>query len=418
MDNAIFDVLVIGAGHAGLSISYHLKQHNLNHVIFERKRIGDSWSSQRWDTFKMNTANKVNILPGSENIIPDPDGFCSATDFIKFLEGYAKRNALPIREQCDVTKVEKDQDTELFLVSVSKNGVTEKYRTKQIVVASGIQNVKCIPDFAKNISSDIYQLHTSEYKNASCLPQGAVLVVGTAQSGVQVAEDLIDAGKKIYISTSKVARIPRRYRGKDIVDWLNIIGFYDVRTEEISDVETFNFKQPQVSGSGLQGHTVSLQSLAKCGAEILGKLYDAKFNKVFFQSNAIDHVLFADEFSKKVKRMIDNFINKSQVTYSLPELDPADLSIDTPFVSNILSLKLKENNITTVIWATGLFGDFSYLKLPTFNENSTLKHSHGISVVKGVYFLGLPWLRKRKSGIILGIREDSEFLMEQIIANR
>jgi putative flavoprotein involved in K+ transport len=416
MDDKTFDVLVIGGGHAGLSISYHLTQHKLNHLIFERGKIGSSWRSQRWDSFKLNTANKVNLLPGEDNIFPDPDGFCSASEFASFLEGYAKRYKLPIREQCKVTAIEKAVDSELFSVSVCENGVVKIYRTNQVVIASGSQNEKNIPAFAKNISSDILQLHTSEYKNATCLPTGCVLIVGTAQSGTQVAEDLIDAGRKVFVSTSQVSRIPRRYRDKDIVDWFIITGFYDMRIEDITDLEILKLKQPQVSGVGLRGRTLSLQGLAKKGAVIFGKMENTITGIVFLLPNAASNVLFGDESSKKIKNMIDSYISKSQHPFSLPELDTADLPDDyATCVSNITELNLRENNVTSIIWATGFSGDFSYLKLPVFNDDGTLKHRNGVSEIKGLYFIGLPWLRKRKSGIIFGIKEDAEYLTQKIL---
>ena len=416
MDDIIFDVLVIGGGHAGLSISYHLKQNRLTHLIFERGEVGSSWVLQRWDSFKLNTANKINLLPGEENSFPDPDGFCSAFEFAAFLKGYSTKNELPIRVNSNVVAIEKTTGSEIFLVSVIENGEVKKYRSRQVVIASGCQNEKNYPVFSKNISSDILQLHACEYKNASFLPTGNILVVGTAQSGVQLAEDLIDAGRKVYLSTSQVARIPRRYRGKDMVDWLNKIGFYDVCTEEITDREIFQARQPQVSGVGLRGRTLSLQSLAKGGAEILGKLDDVKEDVAFLKPNATTHVHFGDAFSKKVKVMVDEYIEKYSIPTPLPEIDPADLPDETAScASNITTLNLRKKNITTIIWATGFVGNFSYIKLPVFNDDKTLKHRNGISEIKGLYFLGLPWLRKRKSGIVLGIKEDAEYISQRIL---
>lgn len=416
MHSSVIDVIVIGAGHAGLSISYHLKKLHLNHIVFEKGRIGDSWRNQRWDSFKMNTPNKVNLLPGQENNFPDAEGFCSATEFVSFLEGYSRKFQLPVVENCEVLSVERVPCSKEFSVCISENGSVKYYHSKQVVVASGAQNRKYIPAFAENLLPEIFQLQPGEYRNASSLPAGAVLIVGSAQSGVQIAEDLIENGKKVFISTSQVARVPRRYRGKDIVDWLLLIGFYDLQTIDVTDPQILMMKQPQVSNVGLRGRSLSLQSLALNGAGILGKIENTDGATLFLQENAAEHVKFADEFSKKVKEVIDQYIHNKDLFAPPPEEDFADDPDETALcASNVTSFNLKENNITSLIWATGFSGDFSYLKLPVFNENRILKHSNGISDIEGLYFIGIPWLRKRKSGIILGIREDAEFISEKIL---
>ena len=417
MNASTLDVIVIGAGHAGLSISYHLKKLHLNHVVFEKDRIGYTWRNERWNSFKLNTPNKINLLPGQENVFSDPEGFCSASDFISFLEGYSRTFQLPVIENCKVLSVESIPDSKDFSVYVSQNDSERNYRSKQIVVASGAQNIKNIPSFAKNISHEILQLHTSEYRNASLLPDGAVLIVGSAQSGIQIAEDLINMGRKVFISTSQVSRVPRRYRGKDITDWLILTGFFDVRTIDVTDPQMITMKQPQVSTVGIRGHTISLQSLARNGAIILGKTEFADATTVFLQPDSESHIRYADESSKKVKEIINEYIQNSQLNSPQPEEDPADKPDETTAsASTITTLNLIENKITSIIWTTGFTGDFSYLKLPVFNGNGIPKHHGGISDIEGLYFLGLPWLRKRKSGIILGIREDSEFLAETILA--
>jgi putative flavoprotein involved in K+ transport len=418
MNASILDVIVIGAGHAGLSISHHLKKLHLNFIVFEKGRVGDTWRNQRWDSFKLNTPNKVNLLPGQESILTDAEGFCSASEFVSFLEGYSKTFQLPVVEHCEVLSVENVPGSKDFSVRVSENSIIRYYRSKQVVVASGTQNIKKIPSFATYISHEILQLHTGEYRNDSQLPDGAVLVVGSAQSGMQIAEDLINRGRKVYISTSQVGRVPRRYRGKDIVDWLELTGFYDLQTTDVTDLQLLEMKQPQVSNVGLRGHSLSLQALARKGAVIVGKTKIAESATVFFQSDAATHIKFADESSKKIKQTINEYIQKSNLYAPQPEEDPDDEPDETAScASTVTSLNLKENNITSIIWTTGFVGDFSYLKLPVFNEKGMLKHCNGIPDIEGLYFLGLPWLRKRKSGIILGIREDAEFIAEKLLTH-
>jgi putative flavoprotein involved in K+ transport len=416
MNYSLLDVTVIGAGHAGLSISYHLKKLNLSHIVFEKGRIGDTWRNQRWDSFRLNTPNKVNSFPGWDNGFTDPDGFAPTSEFVSLLENYATSFNLPVIQESSVLSVENIPGTKDFSVYVMKKGSPKYYRTKSVVVASGSQNIKIIPSFGRNISPGILQLHSADYRNASLLPDGAVLVVGSGQSGVQIAEDLISGGRKVFISTSQVPRVPRRYRGRDIVEWLIITGFFDMRTRDVSDSQILAMKQPQVSTAGRFGHSISLQGLAKSGAVVLGKTRIAQDETVYLQPDAATHIKFADDFSRKVKDMIDGYIQKSQLNSPSPNADPDDDPDESAScASDLTKLNLAENKITSIIWTTGFTGDFSYLKLPVLAENGTLKHNEGISDIEGLYFLGLPWLRKRKSGIIPGIKEDAGFIAEKIL---
>jgi putative flavoprotein involved in K+ transport len=411
------EVIVVGAGHAGLSMSYYLKNNKVNHLVFEKGKIGNSWHSQRWDSFKLNTPNKWNLLPGQDNIFSDPDGLCSASEFVASLVRYSADFQLPVVENCEVISVERIPESKGFSVSVSENGLTRNYRCNQVVVASGAQNRKSIPSFAGKMSPGIFQLHSGEYRNDSTLPDGAVLVVGSAQSGIQIAEDLLYKGRKIFISTSQVGRVPRRYRGKDIIDWFIITGFLDQFAIDITDKQIFTMRQPQVSTVGARGHSSSLQALAKNGAVILGKIGDADDLTISLKPDAAANVKFADDSSMKMKEMINQYIRKSQLDAPPPEEDSGDTPDENAAcVSAVTSLNLKENNITNIIWTTGFTGDYSYLKLPVLNENGMPRHNNGICDINGLYFLGLPWLRKRKSGIILGIEEDAKFITELLLA--
>jgi putative flavoprotein involved in K+ transport len=202
----------------------------------------------------------------------------------------------------------------------------------------------------------------------------------------------------------------------DIVEWFIITGFFDLRTRDVSDPQILAMKQPQVSNTGRLGHSISLQGLARNGAVILGKTGHADGVTIFLKPDAAAHVKFADDFSKKVKEMINQYILKSELDAPSPEEDPDDDPDESAScATNMTTLSLTENNITSIIWTTGFSGDFSYLKLPVFAENGTLKHNDGISDIQGLYFLGLPWLRKRKSGIIPGIKDDAGFIAEKIL---
>lgn len=200
------------------------------------------------------------------------------------------------------------------------------------------------------------------------------------------------------------------------MDWLNVTQYLDLTTDKVADPQMLKMKQPQVSGTGALGHTVSLQSLARQGAIILGKVDRAEGSTIFFQPNASTHVKFADDFSKKIKDMIDGYINQNALEAPQNEPDLADEpDISASCASELTSLDLKEKNIRTIIWTTGFGADFSWIKLPVMSSDRNPAHKNGLSDIKGLYFLGFPWLRKRKSGIIFGIGEDAEFIAGQII---
>ncbi|GAB3173613.1 flavin-containing monooxygenase [Telluribacter humicola] len=414
MNEPVLDVVVIGAGHAGLCISKLLSGQGLTHRVFERGTIGESWRSQRWDSFKLNSTNRHNLLPGQTPVFQDPEAFATASAFVSHLRAYAEEFRLPVTEYAVVTSVEKDEAHSCFSVAVTVNGLSEVFYSQQVVVASGSQNQITIPHFARNLAPGIVQKHASEYRHAGQLPEGAVLVVGSAQSGTQIAEDLTNAGRQVYLCTCKVGRMPRTYRGRDIFDWLFEMGLYDTLREEASP-ELLRLRPPQVSGVGVRGKTCSLQSLARMGAIILGKADGADSDTVYLQPNAAEHVLFADRFSSALKATIDGYILRQAITAPAPTPDPNELPDETAAcASPLATLSLKDYGITSVIWATGFSGDFRYLKLPVFNDDNSLKHHNGISEVKGLYFLGLPWLRKRKSGIIFGVADDASYILDRI----
>ena len=413
MTETLFDVIVVGAGYSGLAASYHLKEYGLGHIILERGKIGESWRSQRWDNLRFNSTNKLNILPGEDPEPADPDSFSSASAFVSTLEKYTKNYQLPVSENSKVVSIEKPG--EFFVVQVSSNNVIKNYFCKQILIASGAANEIRVPSLSKNISKDIKQLHTSEYKNVDQLPAGAVLVVGGAQSGCQITDDLLNAGRKVYLSTSMVGRIPRWYRGKDIFYWVREAKFYDIKAEEVEDPKMLELRPPQVSGTGSGRDSTSLQSLSKNGAVILGKMKDANENTVFFQQDAAQHVKFADEFSQKIKKLIDDHITTNNLSAPPPHYDEADIpDVDASCVSTITSLDVKENSINIIIWSTGFDHDLNYIKLPVFDEKGELILKDGIPEFPGIYFLGYPWLRSRKSPILFGIIEDAKFIVDHL----
>jgi putative flavoprotein involved in K+ transport len=415
METKVLNTIVIGAGQSGLSASFFLKKHGLEHIVFEKGKIGESWRSQRWDGFLLNTTNSVNLLPGINYSGDNPDGFYTPEEFVHLFESHAELFQLPVSENSKVISVEKADAASLFKVIVERDDKLMEYHSRHVIIASGNQNQVKFPGCSATISKDIKQLHSSQFRNAAALPEGAVLVVGGAQSGIQIAEILAKEGKKVYLSSSKVGRVPRRYRGKDIVQWLIEIGFFDLPTSEVPDPAMLTEKAPQLSGSSESGHTVSYQLLASKGVTILGRLKDAVAKNITLESNAALHVQFADECSQMVKSIIDGVIAENGIEAPPAEHDPSDVpDIGAACASSITDLNLEEHNITSIIWAAGYNPSHGYIKLPVFSEDGKPIHTNGISKEEGLYFLGLPWLRLRKSELIYGVRDDAEFIVNEV----
>ena len=412
----ILDTVIVGAGQAGLGVSYFLQQNGNRHVVFEQGRIGESWLSGRWESFQLNTPNARNILPGLPYDGPEPDGFWRTDELVDYFQGYVDRFQLPVQTGVRVTSVERGADQEGFIVKTKRQDQAEEsIAGRAVVVASGIQRVPKFPAMRSKLPADIFQLHTSDYRNAEGLPSGAVVVVGSGQSGCQITEDLLSAGRTVYLCTSKVGRVPRRYRGRDLVEWWVDTKFWDVTYDSLQDKSISRAAQPQISGLGRYGHSLSLQYLAGQGAVILGRLLDIESDALILGDEAAAHIHFADEFSQRVKNDIDAYLERMNITPPPLEEDSADApDPEAKCVSPLRQLDLRDANVSAVIWSTGFTGDFSWIHLPILDDQNKPVHKRGISPERGLYFVGFPWLNSRKSGILYGIGEDAHYIANAI----
>lgn len=412
----VLDTVVVGAGQAGLGVSYFLQQAERKHVVLEKGRVGETWLSQRWDSFQLNTPNSMNTLPGLPYTGQEPDGFWRQEELVAYFQQYVDHFHLPVQTDTQVVSVERAKDGKRFLIKFKTNGQAEEtVLSRMVVIASGIQNTPRYPQVNHRIPNNIIQQHTCTYRNPAGLPPGAVIVVGSGQSGCQIAEDLAAAGRTVYLCTSKVGRARRRYRGADMLEWLVKIGFLDVKLANLKDKSVTKNIQPQISGVGRYGHTLSLQHLAGQGVIILGRLLDLEGDDLILSDEAAAHVRFADEVSKRFKEDIDAYLAKEGVTPQFLEADPADLpDAEANCVSMIHRLNLRVAKVSAVIWATGFTADFPWVRLPAFDADGLPIHERGVSPVPGLYFLGFPWLTSRKSGILYGIEEDARYIAESI----
>ena len=410
------DTVIVGAGQAGLGVSHFLHRDHRHHIVFERGQIGETWLAQRWDSFKLNTPNFMNVLPGLPYDGPEPDGFWRQDELVHYFQRYVEHFQLPVRTGVTVVSVERAEDEEGFILKTTIDGQVEApVFSRSIVIASGIQQTPKLPPFRSRIPDTITQLHTANYRSATALSPGAIVVVGSGQSGCQIVEDLLTAGRTIYLCTSKVGRAPRRYRGRDLLEWWIDMQHLDVTFASLEDKSISRAAQPQISGLGRYGHTVSLQQLARQGVVILGRLQDVEAGTLVLSDEAAAHVRYGDEFSQRLKDGIDAYLEKSRITPPALVDDPADApDLQAECVSPLRRLDLREAKVSTVIWATGFTGDFSWIHLPVLNADGTPIHQLGMSSVRGLYFIGFPWLISRKSGIIYGIEEDARYIADAI----
>lgn len=354
----------------------------------------------------------MSVLPGAPYTGNDPEGFWTRDELLAGYQDYVDRFGLPVRQ--GVTVVEVASMPHGFAVRTEPG---EKFEAKNIVVASGLMQTQKRPPAAAQIPDTLPSLHASEYRNASALPPGAILVVGAAQSGCQIAEDLLAAGRRVYLATSRVPRVPRRYRGRDIFAWLDTVGFWAQRVEDLADPAMRYATQPQISGVGLRGHTVSLQWLAEQGVTLLGRFEGYRDGHLIFADDLAADVRFADESSARMLGMVDAAIERMEIAAPPHEDDPADRPHSNPdALTAPRSLDVTGETVGVVVWCTGFTAGFPWLHVPTLDADGQPVHIRGVSPVPGVYFTGIPWLTSRGSGLIRGADEDARQVVEHLAA--
>lgn len=401
-----YPVIIIGGGQAGLSVSYCLKQRGIEHIIFEKQNIGHEWRSRRWDTFCLVTPNWQCQLPGYPYPGNDPYGFMPKDEIVKYLEDYAASFNPPIKEGVTVTKVSQ-METGVFAVSTS---IGEYTGDRVIIAVSGYHTPK-IPRLAERLPDSIYQIHSSTYKNPESLPAGSVLVVGTGQSGCQIAEDLHLAGTQVHLCVGGAPRSPRLYRGKDAVEWLDKMGYYNLSIDEHPKKETARSNTNHYLTGRDGGREIDLRKFALSGMKLHGRLRSISDNKLLELQDDLQHNLDrADAVAENIKRNIDMFIEKEQIEAPIePPYRPVWQPEDPE-----LSLDLAAANIQTVIWSTGFGTDFSWIDIPVFNGSGYPSHDRGITSVSGCYFIGLPWLHTWGSARFSGVARDANYIAEHI----
>jgi putative flavoprotein involved in K+ transport len=407
---SVLGAVVVGAGQAGLATSYHLGRLGVDHVVLERGQVGETWRTQRWDSFALNTPGWLNPLPGDPGDATERDAFASGAAFVGRLATFAERHGLPVRTESTVVDVASDGTGDGFVVSVRASGEAgraERIRARSVVVASGALNVAKVPPISSALPAGLLQLTGATYRNSASLPPGAVLVVGSAQSGVQIVEDLLEAGRTVYLCTSAVNRMRRRYRGRDAFFWLEKAGFWEMTIAGLPDPAMRWWPNPQTSGVGPSGHTVSLQWLAARGAVLLGRPRAVEGSRLVLDDTVGAAIAHGDRGSAMLMALMDRAIASAGLEPPSIEPDPADEPHPDPAsLHSPATLDLRKAAARSVIWATGFGGAFPFLPAAALDAHGRPINDGGVGPLPGLFHVGYPWLTKRRSGIIGGVDED------------
>jgi putative flavoprotein involved in K+ transport len=389
--------VIIGGGQAGLATSYYLKQAVHEHIIFEKSsHPGNVWRTDRWDSFTLVTPNWSFRMPGHELKNDNEEGFMSRTEVIDFFEDYTEKFNLPVMYNNEVYSVE--HSGREFLVKTEKGD----FKARNVVTATGFFQKPRRPHFTDSISDNVLQLDSTRYRNPKQLPEGAVLVVGSGQSGAQITEELYLSGRKVFLSTGCTSgRVPRRYRGKDIIAWFDMMGFFDLSIEQMPPGSTRFDAIPHVSGSG-GGHTLNLHRFKREGVTLLGHLRNADENKIFINPDLHSNLARIDNFEKGAVSMIDEFIKNTNMNVPAEELDNFQDGYSEPEKE---VLDLRNENIQSIIWCCGYSFDYGFIKVPVFDSEKYPLANRGVTEYPGLYFVGLPWMPSQRSGFLIGTAE-------------
>ena len=399
--------LVIGAGQAGIAASEHLSQAGEQHLVLERNRIAERWRSERWDSLVQNGPVWHDRFPNMEFKGFGPDEFAGKEAVADYFVDYARMIDAPVRCGVEVTSAA-SRPGGGFIVETSAGEI----EADNVIAATGPFQKPLVPTAVPD-GAGVMQLHSSRYRNPQQLPDGAVLVVGAGSSGAQIAEELARAGRKVYLSVGPHDRPPRRYRGKDFVWWLGMLGKWDMKTPDPS------MEHVTIAVSGAYGgHTMDFRDLAAQGVTLLGRAGACADGMLAFNNDLQHNVTTGDGYYLALLNEADAYVEREGL--DLPEEPGAKVLGPLPeCVTNpILSLDLKQAGITSIIWATGFAVDFSWLKAGSFDAKGRPEHVRGVSPVPGLYFLGLPWLSCRASSFIWGVWHDAKYVAGHIAESR
>lgn len=399
------DCVVIGAGQAGLAMSRCLTDRGVDHVVIERGRVAERWRSERWDSLRLLTPNWQSRLPGFCYDGPDPDGYMSMPEVVDYFERYAASFSAPVRSGVAVQSLRRDGSR--FLVGTSAGD----WRARVVIVATGHSDTPRVPDVASRFPRDITHVVPTEYRRPELLPEGGVLIVGASSTGIQLADELQRAGRAVTIAVGQHLRMPRAYRGRDILWWLDRMGLFGETVDQVYDVEVSR-EQPSLQLVGHPDHiTLDLLGLRARGVRVVGRLLDACDGVARFDDDLVATTAAADFKLASLLSRIDRFIAREGIdAVPAAPFEPHCLC----FIGAETSLPLEDAGIRSVLWATGFKRRYPWLQVPVLDDYGEIRHSGGITSEPGLYALGLHFMRRRNSAFIDGVGDDARALAEHV----
>lgn len=405
---ATTDVVVIGAGHAGLAFSHCLAESSVDHVVLERGEVANSWRNERWDSLTLLTPNWQCKVPGFSYAGDDPDGFMAMPELIEFIDAYAAHSSAPVKTQTTVTSVSRDNSNGAYSVTTDAG----QWRCRSVIVASGACNVPVVPKVADHVPHGIHSITPHQYHSPDQLDAGGVMVVGASATGLQLAEEIQRSGREVTIAVGEHVRMPRVYRGRDILWWLDRIGISNERYDEVDDVvRARSLPSPQLVGSAEKA-TLDLNTMTANGTKLVGRLMGFNDGVAQFSGSLRNVCALADLKMGRMLAAIDEWIDENDDASSFDAAQRfAETKVDE---SPPLLLNLNKEGIRTILWATGFRPDYSWLDVPVLNYKGLMKHDGGVTDSPGLYVIGLPVLRRRKSSFIHGVEDDARDLCEHL----
>jgi len=398
------DVIVVGAGHAGLAVSRCLTERAIEHIVLERGEVANAWRHERWDSLRLLTPNWQSRLPGHRYGGTDPDGFMTMPEVVAFIDRYARRFQMPVQRQTHVTSVRADAGG--YRV-VSDRG---EWWCAAIVLASGAGNRPAIPALRSELPASVASVSPMGYRNPDRLEPGGVLIVGASASGVQLADEIARSGRTVWLAVGEHIRLPRTYRGVDIQRWMHVLGVLDDRYDAVDDiVRARRVPSPQLVGTP-EKSSLDLNALQGRGVQLVGRLVGIAGGKAQFSGSLRNHCAMADLKMTRLLERIDAHIAHSESPAAGGDPRPAATRVDT---SPRLGLDLAA--IRTVVWATGFRPDYSWLDVPVLDAKGRIRHDGGVVVdAPGMYAMGLPFMRRRKSSFIHGAEDDARDVVSHL----
>jgi putative flavoprotein involved in K+ transport len=399
------DTIVVGGGQAGLSAGWHLKQAGCDHVVLDRGQIGDTWRN-RWDSFCLVTPNRLCQLPGFPYDGDDPDGFMLRDQIVDYVERFARSFGSPYQGGVEIERVGASGDAGRFRLVTSKG----EFTADNLIIAAGTHQHPNIPGWDRKLPAEITKLHTRDYRTPGQLPDGAVLVVGSGQSGCQVAEDLHGTGREVHLCVGNAGRIPRRYRGRDILEWDVVTGYFDLMVDDHPKGRDIRFKpHPHLSGRD-GGHTIDLRQMALNGVRLHGKVLDAEGSAIRLSGNLAETLDSIDRGCRATMDGIDSYIVEHGLDAPEADIDPVDWE---PAPGSPL-LDLDQAGIKSVIYATGFHFDFGWIDLPVFDARGYPRYERGVTEIPGLYFVGLHWMHTQGSGLFYQVGRDAKYVVDHL----